>query len=95
MSEEEDLTLLVASAVLSAFGGPMLASANTDRAMALIAALDHRGLSIVPSKSIEIQKDISGLLRAQIRMLGQIPCVVETEDIGRKEYEMRAKVRGN
>lgn len=40
--------MALASAILSVFGGPMLASANLDRAEKLIDSLDNRGLQIVP-----------------------------------------------
>lgn len=46
-------------------------------------------------RKLEAQVNINGMLRAQIRMLGHIPCVVETKEIGDAEYKMRAAARGN
>ena len=47
------------------------------------------------NNAAEAQKDISGMLRAQLRMFGHIPCVVENEEVGKAERQMRAKTMGN
>lgn len=46
-------------------------------------------------KQADTDRLIIALLRSQLRVLGHIPTVVESEDIGRQELEMRMKARGN
>lgn len=46
-------------------------------------------------KEDEANKDIIGMLRAQLRILGHIPCVVESDEVGKAEYKMRAAARGH
>lgn len=46
-------------------------------------------------REVRVERDIVGLLRAQLRVLGHIPMVVETEAIGQQELAMRRGTVGN
>lgn len=46
-------------------------------------------------RDVAVQKDIVGLLRAQLRVLGHVPMVVETDAIGRQEMAMMRGTIGN
>lgn len=46
-------------------------------------------------RALRVERDIVGLLRAQLRVLGHIPMVVETEAIGQQELAMRRGKIGN
>lgn len=46
-------------------------------------------------QELKVESDIVGLLRAQLRVLGHIPMVVETEAVGRAELAMRRGTVGN
>lgn len=66
---------------------------------ALMPFHPREDVTVMVEAALKAERDkwstIVGMLRAQIRMLGEIPCVVENADVGTEEYKMRAKARGN
>lgn len=46
-------------------------------------------------RDVAVNNDIIGLLRAQLRVLGHVPMVVETDDVGRQELAMMRGTVGN
>lgn len=46
-------------------------------------------------KEDEVNNDIIGMLRAQLRMHGHIPCIVESDEVGKAERKMRRAAQGH
>lgn len=47
------------------------------------------------ARQIEVLRMTNGMLRGQIRSLGEIPCVAENATVREDEYAMRRSARGN